>query len=223
MKKTVFVFFLMLVTLSVFAQNGVIRQLSGTVELKAPGASSYVPAKAGDELSQDTVISTGFKSTALVEVGSAVITVRPLTRLSLTEIRATAGSETLNVNLQAGRVRVDVNPPAGTKAAMSVTSPIATASVRGTSFDFDTRNLHVNHGTVSFGGKGLPMLVKGGANSMIKDDGKAEDPIAARNRRLRPQLPPGAETSGGVTGGTAAYSKGVFSIQLNYFPPKMNG
>jgi len=220
MRKTALVFFLMLFGLSVFAQNGVIRQLSGTVELKTSGASSYVPAKAGDELSQDTVISTGFKSSALVELGSALITVRPLTRLTLTEIQATAGAETLNVNLQAGRVRVDVNPPAGTKTTMAVTSPIATASVRGTSFDFDTRNLSVNHGTVSFhGNRGKPMLVSGGSTSQVKDDGKTEDPIATKGRRLRPQPPVGADISGGTTSGTTVNSNGVFTIELDYSSP----
>jgi hypothetical protein len=69
---------------------------------------------------EDTVVSTGFKSTALIEVGSTVITVRPLTRLTLTEIRASSESESLNVNLQSGRIRVDVNPPAGAKASMAV-------------------------------------------------------------------------------------------------------
>jgi len=217
MRKTALVFFLMLIGLSVFAQTGVIRQLSGTVELKAAGTSAYVPAKAGDELRQDTVISTGFKSTALVELGSAMITVRPLTRLTLTEIKATAGAETLNVNLQAGRVRVDVNPPAGTKTAMAVTSPIATASVRGTSFDFDTRNLHVNHGTVSFhGNRGKPMLVSGGSNSQVKEDGKTEDPIVTKGRRLRPLPPVGADTSSGAAGGSTVHTNGVFSIELDY-------
>ena len=72
-----------------------------------------MPARIGDQVSEDTVVSTGFKSTALIEVGSALLAVRPLTRLTLTEISASAGNETLNVNLAAGRVRVDLNPPAG--------------------------------------------------------------------------------------------------------------
>ena len=71
-------------------------------------------------------------------------------RLTLTEVQASGGEEKLNVNLHAGRVRVDVNPPAGAKASMSVSSPNATASVRGTSFFSDTRNLQVEQGTVLF-------------------------------------------------------------------------
>ena len=55
-------------------------------------------------LSEDTIISTGFKSSALIRAGSSVITVRPLTRLALAEIISAAGTENINVNLQAGRI-----------------------------------------------------------------------------------------------------------------------
>ena len=147
MKKTsaVFVLFFLLNTgMGLFAQSGTIREISGTVELKHAGTSDFVAASIGDRVNQDTVISTGFRSTALVEVGSTVIAVRPLTKLSLTEISSSGGAENLNVSLQTGRVRVDVNPPAGTRASMTVSGPSATASVRGTSFSFDGRNVSVS-------------------------------------------------------------------------------
>jgi len=197
MKKTFLVFIFILITVSVFAQSGIIRELNGTVELKVSGSSSFVTAKAGDQVSEDTIISTTFKSSALVAVGSALITVRPLTRLTLTEIRSASGAETLNVNLQAGRVRVDVNPPAGTRTAMTVSSPVATASVRGTSFEFDTRNLWVNHGKVSFkGNKGKTMVVNAGSGTRLMDDGKAADPISIKIAEYTPPAPVGTDSSG---------------------------
>jgi len=217
MKKTVLALFLMITGLGAFAQNGTIRELSGTVELKNPGAVNYVSAKTGDTVNQETVVSTGFKSTALIQVGSALLTVRPLTRLTLTEISTSSGSETINVNLQAGRVRVDLNPPVRTKTAMSVSSPSATASVRGTSFEFDTRNLYVNHGTVSFkGSRGAGVLVNAGSSSQIKENGKAVNPIETRNGNLRPPAPVGSDNGGGASGGTPAVENGDFSITLNY-------
>jgi hypothetical protein len=186
----------------VFGQSGVIKELSGTVELKAAGQTVFVPAKAGDTVAKDTIVSTGFKSTTLITIGSTVLTVRPLTRLSLAEISAAAGTETLSVNLQAGRVRVDVNPPAGTKTTMSVQGPNATASVRGTSFEFDTRNLTVEKGVVAFRGrKGAVMMVSAGSTSQLRDDNKAEDPIVRGTAELLPPLPTGGD-SGFSTGGT---------------------
>ena len=182
-----------------FAQNGVIRELSGTVELKRAGAANFVPARTGDAIAQDTVISTGFKSTALVEIGSSVLTVRPLTRLTLAELRTAEGTENINVNLQTGRVRVDVNPPAGTRTNMEVRGPSATASVRGTSFEFDTRNLAVLHGVVAFrGNRGGTMLVSAGSTSQVTENSKAADPIETNATGL---LPPSVIGSSGSVSG----------------------
>jgi len=202
----------------VFAQNGVINEVSGTVEIKRPGSAVFIAAKAGDQLTGDTVVSTGFKSTALVTVGSSVITVRPVTRLTLSELSSSAGSETINVGLQTGRVRVDVNPPAGTRTTMAVRSPSATASVRGTSFDFDTWNLQVHHGTVAFkGSKGGTILVSAGSTSTIQSDGKAADPIETNAAALVPPPPSGVADSGiENTGGGSANPTGDVTLELIY-------
>jgi hypothetical protein len=217
MKRTFLAFCFLIISSLAFAQNGVIKELSGTVELKKPGSEVYVPAKAGDILSQSTLISTGFKSTALIQVGSAQLTVRPLTRLTLTEITAASQAETLNVNLQAGRVRVDVKPPAGTRASATVTSPSATASVRGTSFEFDTRNLFVNNGTVSFkGSRGAGMLVNGGSSSQIGSEGKAANPIEIANSNLKPAVPVGADSvTGGIESSPIAVNRRIGSITIS--------
>ena len=215
MKKTCLVFVLILVGMGVSAQNGVIKELSGTVELKSAALSAFTPAKVGDQVAEDTVISTGFKSTALVEVGSALIAVRPLTRLTLTEISASAGSEIMNVNLQTGRVRVDLNPPAGTRASMTVSSPQATASVRGTSFEFDTRNLNVQNGAVNFrGNRRQEYIVYGGSGSSVGNYGTALDPVSVGRSGLTPSQPGGGAAApgessaspGSIGGGTAIVS-----------------
>ena len=183
-------------TALVFGQNGVIKELAGTVELKRAGQTAFVPARAGDTVARDTVVSTGFKSTALITIGSAVITVRPLTRLTLTEIQSSAGSETINVSLQTGRVRVDVEPPAGTRANATVRGPSATASVRGTSFEFDTREVKVIKGVVAFKGlKGGTMLIAAGSASQLGDDDRASDPIVNTAAELLPPPPVGSSSA----------------------------
>ncbi|MDR2900086.1 MAG: FecR domain-containing protein [Treponema sp.] len=202
----------------VFGQSGVIRELSGTVEIKPAGQTAFVPAKVGDEIAENTIVSTGIRSTALVAAGSTLITVRPLTRLSLAEISSAAGTETINVSLQTGRVRVAVNPPPGTKASMSVRGPSATASVRGTSFEFDTRNLFVDTGTVSFqGSKGGTMLVSAGATSTISGDGKAADPIETAAIALVPK-PVSAvlETNTNTSSGVSSPSTVDVTFTLNF-------
>ena len=196
MKKSFFVFLFIMTSFIVFSQNGVIREMAGSVEIKRAGDANFIAASVGDNLREDTIISTGFRSTALIEVGSALLTVRPLTRLSLTEIRSSAGAEAINVNLQAGRIRVDLAPPAGTRADMQITSPVATASVRGTRFDFDTRNLWVHSGSVEFyGNRGPRWQVGSGSSSNLAEDGRASDPIKIRRQRLRPPPPAGTDSS----------------------------
>ncbi|MCL2043373.1 MAG: FecR family protein [Treponema sp.] len=216
MKKIILAIFCAAIAFNAFAQNGVIRELSGTVEIKAPGSTDFTPASMGSQISPNTVISTAFNSSALIAVGSTLLTVRPLTRLTLTEIQAAAGSETLNVNLQAGRVRVDVNPPAGTRATMQVSSPNATASVRGTSFEFDTRNIHVHSGSVSFtGNHGRVMRVNAGYRSRIERDGTAAHPLDTKAAELQPPPPPGTDSTAGNTGDSSS-SPGTFFITIVY-------
>ena len=209
--------FLILPVLGVFAQSGMMKELSGTVELKTAGAQNFVPAKAGDRISQDTVISTGFKSSALIEVGSAIITVRPLTCLTLKEIGASAGSENINMNLRSGRVRVELTPPAGTKASMSVSSPVATASVRGTVFNFDTQNLYVERGSVAFRGEhGGTMLINAGYWSYLDSVNRAVDPIEVRDSGLRPNAPVGSDSTGSANYKTETQSEAALSITPVY-------
>jgi hypothetical protein len=199
------------------AQNGVITELTGTVELKPAGQTDFIPAKAGDTVAVDTVVSTGFKSTALIRTGSTLLTVRPLTRLSLSEISSSAGTETLNVALQTGRVRVDVNPPVGTKASMTVRAPIATASVRGTSFEFDTHSLTVLNGTVDFqGSQGRIMPVGAGSSSEINKNGRPADPVETFAAGLLPQPPAGSD-AGFRYGGTSApgHKDGEFKLIID--------
>jgi len=213
MKRNTLMVFALLCAAQVFAQNGVIKELTGTVELKHAGQADFIPAKSGDTVTKDTVISTGFKSIAIVNVGSTVLTVRPLTRLTLAEINASADSETINVNLQTGRMRVDVKPPAGTKTIMNVSSPTATASVRGTSFDIDIQKLSVLSGTVAFAGnKGGVMLVSAGSTSEVKNNGRSADPIETYAAELMP--PPITGSDSGFRSGGSAVSNGEFNIEL---------
>ena len=200
--------------LGVFAQNGTIKEISGIVETKPSETASFRAAHIGDRLSQETVLLTGFGSFAIVEIGSTSITVRPLTRLTLTEIQASAGTETLSVNLQSGRVRVDVKPPAGTKAAMSVASPVAVASVRGTSFEVDTRNLYVDEGAVSFmGERGQVIRVDAGTSSRVDANARAVSPVEIRTAALLPPTPVGTDVSGGTTNSAPVHMGVPFTIE----------
>jgi hypothetical protein len=192
MKKLLFVTIFILTGLYAFSQDAFIDQLTGTVEIKQPKDTAFKTAYKGDKLSKDTIISTSFKSYAIIKIGDTTISVRPLTTLSLAEIQKIEETETLNVSLQTGRIRVDVKPAAGTKALTTVSSPSSTASVRGTSFEFDTNNLYVKEGTVSFSGtNGQNVLVGAGGTSQVNQTGQVSSPKDERNANLMPPSPIG--------------------------------
>jgi hypothetical protein len=218
---------------SLFAQTRevYIREQTGTVELLLPGSENWRPARMGDAIPTAAVLSTGFKSTAVLEIGNSTVTVLPITRLSIEEILIRDKNETVNLRLRTGRVRADVNPPPGGGIEFNVRSPIATASVRGTSFEFDSINIRVIEGTVAFsptvqtaGARPRSVQVSAGAQSSVdQDTGKAVIPlVAAENSRSLPALAGSASTpalqapSAGapVTGFTPAPSPGSLNINV---------
>jgi len=212
MKKIIFILVMVMVAVfAVHSQTGVIRELTGDVELKPAGSSAFIPAVAGNQVAQNTIISTGIKSTAIIEVGSNLIVVRPLTRLSLSEIQSSAGSENLNINLQTGRVRLDVKPPAGTRANTTVQSPAATASVRGTSIDMDTGNVNVLNGAITWGSNnGIKVRVSGGNNNKLKFNGQPYFPVEMALSGYLPSKPVGSGGSGETLGSPGGDASGLF-------------
>jgi hypothetical protein len=172
----------------------VIREVSGTVETKAPGAAAWRAAAVGQELDTASLISTGFRSTALVRIGNSTVMVQPLTRLSLEEIAEGQNGDMVTLNLRAGRIRADVKPPAGRTINFSVRSPTATASVRGTVFEFDGLHLNVEEGRVHLGGQTVTGAYVGAGHSTTADPetGKTVAAIERVKADLNPALPAGA-------------------------------
>ena len=193
------VIFILFILSAVFisAQNpeAVIREMTGTVELKTSGSANWIAAKVGDRIGKDMIVSTGFKSAAILSVGNSTITVKPLTRLSLAELMNRNETETIDVNLNTGRIKADVKPPAGNKAHFTVKTPTVTASVRGTMFNMNTTSIHVTEGAVNYrpisGKFAKSVIVNAGKESWIDTDtGNVIHPTAAaETTRNLPCLP----------------------------------
>jgi hypothetical protein len=82
----------------------------------------------------------------------------------------------------------------GGKTDFTVRSPIATASVRGTSFDFDTENLRVDEGRVQYShDNGSSTSVPAGGMSYVDETSTSViSPFAAVSDLLSPALPAGS-------------------------------
>jgi hypothetical protein len=179
------------------AQTAVIRELSGRVEVKAPGAAEWKAAEPGQVLDRASLISTGFKSMALISIGNSTITVQPLTRLSLEEIAGAQEGERVVLELREGRIRADVKPPAEGKIDFSVRSPMATASVRGTVFEFDGNRITVGDGRVHLSGESVTgaYVGPGHATTAEPERGSTAPVLEVVKEALGPALPLGVEVS----------------------------
>jgi hypothetical protein len=181
------------------SEKAFIRDIRGKVELKTPGSAAWEDAKTGQELEQKTMVSTGFRSTAIISLGASSIMVRPLTRLTVEEIIRSQESDQVSLYLQTGRIRAAVTPPRAGTVNFTVRSPSITASVRGTVFDFDTINLRVDEGNVYFiGAEGTAMQVAEGRTAHTNTDvGKPSLPTEPGAAGLMPPAPVG---TGIITG-----------------------
>jgi hypothetical protein len=199
--KTVSACFLVLMMIisagPVFSQTPEARflEVNGAVEINEQenGASSgWKRAAPGDVIGSNTIISTGLKSSAVISLGSSRLEVRPLTMLTLRELIQRGNTEETVLYLRTGRVRAVVNPPTGQNFDFTVTAPIVTASVRGTSFEFDGIHLRVDKGRVLLTGvNGQKVYVAGEQRSYVDETNRNRiaPPFEAEAALLRPVIP----------------------------------
>jgi hypothetical protein len=222
MKKAALVFLVIIFLINskgVFSQDtaGQARFLTvtGTVEIQEQGSSRWTPASEGDLVKTGTIISTGFKSSAALSLGNSSLTIRPLTRLSLEEIVRMENTEKVSLNLRTGRVRAEVTPPAGGKTDFSIHTPSATASVRGTIFEFDTLELSVENGRVQYSGiNGQTIYVDQGEWTYVDvTENRVVPPFETATSLLTPVLPELSNTSSGNnSGGKTSSSSPVLPV-----------
>lgn len=169
MKNFSMILVLVLLSVSLGAQ-GVVTNIKGKVEVQAPG-QGWEPAEINSPITLESQISTGFNSQATVVLDKNTVVVRPLTRMSLGAYTQKEGLTTTTLRLTAGRVRVNVNSTEDRKNSFTVQTPVATASVRGTVFEFDGFRLEVEEGVVQMvtpSGNEI-IITKGGATVVQKD------------------------------------------------------
>lgn len=119
-----------------FANNGKAEVISFTGKAEYQSDLGWVPLNVGDLLDPGTIISTGFKSTAVLKIGESRFTVAPLSRITISKLQESDSTTETEMNLSAGKLKIDVKASPGKTAAFTVKSPVATASIRGTSGDF---------------------------------------------------------------------------------------
>jgi hypothetical protein len=150
MKKIIIICLFISLSTGLFAEiSAVLDEVSGKVEIKAPG-ESWQKAEPGMIISKGYLISTGFKAEAVLKIGPSKLIVKQLTRMELEELVEKEGTISTGLNLRVGKIKAEVRTTAGLRQNFRLTSPVSTAAVRGTSFEYDGVNLKVFEGTVAF-------------------------------------------------------------------------
>lgn len=130
MKKICLAILMCFIMFSTFALEGVIVDVLGKVEKQS--GNSWVALKKGDKLFAGDVISTGFKSEAVLSIGESVVTVRALTRMTIEQLVEKNQNHVSSVYLDVGSISADIKPVENKRVGFTVKTPAVTASVRGT-------------------------------------------------------------------------------------------
>ncbi|MBQ9494134.1 MAG: FecR domain-containing protein [Treponema sp.] len=120
--------------LPLFASTATVVSIEGKVEVARKGG--WVALSANDTVREGEVISTGFKSKAVIRYEGSVMQLGPLTRITLEKLLQGTTSDSVNVYLNTGVVKSTVRQTENKRVSYTVRNPVAVASVRGTEFDF---------------------------------------------------------------------------------------
>ncbi len=193
-KKLVFILgILFIISLPIFALTGEVISVSGKVEVESP--SGWVPLKVGDIVESGYVISTGFRSKAEIKVAGSVITLNPLTRLTLEQLSENGEAHSSEVFLDIGTLGADVQKAENKRVNFKVNTPVATASVRGTRFEMDRNKLTVLRGQVD-------LVAKKNVKKNSSASGKVEESLEESEQKPQP-VSAGNSSSVSSTGKTS--------------------
>lgn len=153
--------------LPLFAENAKVTFVKGKVEVLKD--SKWEPVTIGQEIAENSVLSTGFNSEARIQYKGTVMGLGPLTRITLEKLAETEKKEIVNVYLNTGSVRSKVTHPQDKRVSQTVRNAISVCSVRGTDYTFfDSGKLVCHSGAVAT----FPafMLVESSFNQVSNSD-----------------------------------------------------
>jgi len=175
--KKILISLTMLFSITSLFSIATVKDFYGKVKVKYDGDSAWSRIELGQDLPPNATISTGFNSQVVLDLGNATLDVLPLTRMTVTDITESQDTIATSLFLQGGKIKADVGHVSGKVNDFKIKSPVATASVRGTSFEFSGNTLKVLRGVVAFGApkkKSLEGSVQG------EDSGNEPEGVAVK-------------------------------------------
>lgn len=200
MNRIFLIVLLISVGLSAGAADVSVLGLTGSVEIKEPGGA-WTPAAVGQVVSSRSMISTGFGSRATLSAGGMELNLQPLTRVSIDSLTQDGETTRTAVSLQSGRVRA-TRPPVtrSTRSAVDfrVSTPVATAAVRGTDFELSFNKLATYEGLVGFSQGQAVVLSPGGTFSWAVEGLRPVNPTDLADEIWGVYLPGGSSNDSDV-------------------------
>ena len=152
--------------LPIFAEDAKVVAVVGKAEVQK--GSDWVALSIGDSVPKGSVISTGFKSELLLKVNASNIKLGPLTRMTVEQLIQNESENKTSLFIDSGKVNVEVNKTGNKREDFKVSSPVATASVRGTSFTLKADGTLTTHsGLVT---KGKPLSTRAAVDEESKEE-----------------------------------------------------
>ena len=188
---------------------------------------SWNNVSSGMTLPSGAVISTGFRSEAVLDLGNSEVFVKALTRMSITELSEKNNTVKTGLNLRLGRVNADVKTSKGLKHDFTIKTPVSTAAVRGTKFSFDGVNIKVDNGRVVVSNRNNHSAsYKGGESGSFTGNNPPGGGAEGRAGELAVSGDTGDILSGSDdpyinvtgTGGSSGVEYGSVRIKWNYEP-----
>lgn len=175
--KTAFILLAFAACIPAAAFNATVLSVQGTAEVQ--DGSIWEEIVQGDELEEGSVISTGFKSSLVLKIKESTVTVGQLARVTIEELSESQASDNVCVYIDSGNIDASVGKESGKKVGFKIRSPVATASVRGTSFSVTSSGkLSVTDGLVGF----LPAESKGSkafSENIVQKEAKEDNPVSS--------------------------------------------
>ncbi len=197
MKKFLIVAFSLFAALSLFA-DVTATAVKGVVGVLASG--KLQPVSVDMRLRDDATIVTGANSELTITVNNGTLTFKSLTTARLSGIAKTDTSSSAAVALKSGTVVSSVKQIQGLKTNFTVTTPVGTSSVRGTT-----------HAVSYSAERGMGVSVSSGVVTVSSARGAARPVAAGRNYEQAqsaspPQVSTQAVQEAATTGAVAAFA-----------------
>lgn len=154
MKKIFIALIIAVFTMSVYGLEAKVVSVEGKAQVQR--TNGWVDLKPGMRLAKGDLVQTGYKSQVLVTLtGSnenSKLTIGPLSRLTIEQLTETSAGDKTSVHLATGSVKSEIKKTQDRRAGYTVRSPVATASVRGTTVlvkcGFDSTDVVTIEGSV---------------------------------------------------------------------------